>query len=326
MAASSIALFKNALELWDLIQLYQSHDSDFETLQLQFELEKCRLFNWGSEMGLCDDERQNLLEGCQFHLLVTKCLRQIIHLLSDAQSVRDKYGGVASNPDKLPLLEEKPHGYTTGVALAFGNFKTRQPSKESRLRTGMLCKTKWIIRDRKKFAVLIADVRNLVNGLQDITKDLQGTIKLEDALRKRVESIIDASTLMNIASAWKDSHPHIASAASTRAESLSCTSENASRVNEWRAHVYPDTNYSTQAIDLEGQVIKVRRTEIHTMDNKVYFTILVLGAIFLFSVQELFSRYVVWHHPPPKKTLHSKRRVSEINQLLALQSSARETP
>ncbi|KAJ2966693.1 hypothetical protein NQ176_g10029 [Zarea fungicola] len=216
-----------------------------------FELEKCRLFNWGFEMGLCDDERQNLLEGWHFHGVATDCLQQIIHLLSDARSIRDRYGGVASNAETCPTIEDVPHRYPTGVALAFGNFQTRQPPKDSR-RTGLLHKTKWIIRDRAKFSVLVGDVRTLVDGLQDITKEITSATRLDDALQKRIDSILDASALLNIASAWKDSHPRISSSASTRAESLSCVSENAKRVIEWRAGVRKDTDNSTEAADIES--------------------------------------------------------------------------
>ncbi|OAA68899.1 hypothetical protein ISF_03274 [Cordyceps fumosorosea ARSEF 2679] len=94
-----MALFNRTLDVWEMIQLYRNHDTDFDKERLQLELEKRRLYNWSSEMGLCadgSDTRPNILQGWRSEALDNSCLRQIIHLLSDAQTVEAKHGGIGA--------------------------------------------------------------------------------------------------------------------------------------------------------------------------------------------------------------------------------------
>ena len=77
------ALFKCTFEALDLIHLYQTQDVDFKLLQLQYSLEKCRLYNWGVEMGLADDSKQNLLSEWHSKELVEETLRQVVIYLTD---------------------------------------------------------------------------------------------------------------------------------------------------------------------------------------------------------------------------------------------------
>ena len=77
------ALFKCTFEALDLIHLYQTQDVDFKRLQLQYSLEKCRLYTWGVQMGLADDSKQNLLSEWHSKELVEETLREVIIYLTD---------------------------------------------------------------------------------------------------------------------------------------------------------------------------------------------------------------------------------------------------
>ncbi|KAH6970851.1 prion-inhibition and propagation-domain-containing protein [Ilyonectria sp. MPI-CAGE-AT-0026] len=247
------ALFKYAFEALDLIHLYQTQDVDFNKLQLQFRLEKCRLYNWGMEMGLANNSRPNLLNNWHHKDLVTDCLRHIVRLLSDAESIHDKYGCVEVTPSTELLIERGPQ-YSRSIAAVFDNFKI-QSSRFEKSRATVHRKSRWIVRDRKKFILLIEEVRSLIDSLQNITNELSSTARLEEALRSRIGGIPDVETLLMIASVWKESHPRIASTASTRAESLSMSSGKKRDISEWRSFIGTEDSDETLVGNLEDLTI-----------------------------------------------------------------------
>ncbi|KAJ4137192.1 hypothetical protein NW768_002773 [Fusarium equiseti] len=224
------ALFKYSFEALDLIQLYQSQDVDFKRLQLQYELEKCRFYNWGDKMGLADDSKQNLLSEWHSKELVAETLRQVIALFSDAQVIRKKYGcdDITSSAAALLPAPDTSHGITR----AFDHFRIKSPNSDESM--SRLKKTKWVIRDRKKFFVLVSEVRSLIDSLEKITSDLSSTVRLEELLRIRINEITNVDTLLGIASVWKESHPRVASAASTKADTISMISGRYEFVSQWQ--------------------------------------------------------------------------------------------
>lgn len=268
------ALFKHTLHVWELIQLYRTCDTDFDKLRLQFELEKCRLYNWGSEMGLCadgSDMRPNILQGWRSEALINSCLRQIIDLLSDAQRIKAKYGGidVASSMAETQLLDA--HGS--------GNSSGRGPSEDpacqlSKSAKSQLRKTSWIIRDRKKFIILIVEVRGLIDALQGITNGLLNTTRLEETLSRRINQILDPYALRAIASVWKTSHPSVASAASTAAQSVSLQSDcEKEDICEWRSHVDTESSDSQSMADLEDLgITELKHTAFKRMRENMTLT------------------------------------------------------
>ncbi|KAI1068574.1 hypothetical protein LB507_004262 [Fusarium sp. FIESC RH6] len=245
------ALFKYSFEALDLIQLYQTHDVDFDRLQLQYKLEKCRLYNWGDKMGLADHSKQNLLSEWHSNHLVSETLQQIINLFRDGQVVRKRYGCediVASSAPSLPATES-----SQGITSAFDHFRIQSSNIDGLM--SRLKKTKWVIRDRKKFVVLISEVRILINSLENITSNLSSTACLEELFQTRVNSITNVDTLLDIASVWKESHPRVASAASIRAESISMTSGRYEYISQWQTAVDSEASGDTLVAEVEDLTI-----------------------------------------------------------------------
>lgn len=251
--SSLISLFKFACDAWDFIQLYRAYDADYKKLQLQFELEKCRLYTWGSEMGLADNSRPNILDGWHSTALVTACLQQIISMLSDGSGISEKYGCDEMSPATTPLIDQ---GTTRsgGIATAFDQFKIEVPTRDTH-QPNMLRKSKWVVRDRKKFRLLIEEVRGLVDSLCSVTTELSSKSRMEEVLRSRIKAIPDIETLLMIATAWKESYPRIASAASTQAESLSMSSGRQGAIFEWQTMVASEASEGTLIQDLEDLTI-----------------------------------------------------------------------
>ncbi|EGU86606.1 hypothetical protein FOPG_17233 [Fusarium oxysporum f. sp. conglutinans race 2 54008] len=246
-------LFNYSSEALDLIHLYQSQDADFNSLQLQFKLEKCRLYNWGVEMGLADPSKRNLLHEWHSRNLIAQSLQQIIHLFSSAQEIRKKYGCDNIAGSSASLVGSSPQDFNN-IGTAFNHFRI-QPTTPETERPSILRKSKWVIRDRKKFLVLISEVRGLIDSLENITNDLSSRARLEESLRNRINEIANVDTLLMIASVWKGSHPRLASAASNKAESISMSSGKQNYISEWQISVGDEASEETVIAKIEDLTV-----------------------------------------------------------------------
>ncbi|KAF4337522.1 small s [Fusarium beomiforme] len=212
------ALFKSCFTALDLFELYQTQDDDFNRMKLDFLLEKGRLYIWGLEMSLTDDSRPNCLRGYPLESLVARCLLQIQSSFSDAEAIRRKYD-VSQLSDSLPASER----FNT-ITRAFDNFRFKSSTGNNRRRSSVK-KCKWIIRDRKKFKLLLSDVRGYNDRLKEITNILLSSARSDDLLSGLMNGITDVDTLRAVGSAWQETHPRVASVASTRAEIISVSSK-----------------------------------------------------------------------------------------------------
>lgn len=259
--ASSVALaalFRSTLAAFDLVHLYRDYDSDVARLQLQIKIEKCRLYVWGEAMGLTptDGSSRNLLEDWQFVDLVAQCLRLIIHIFNDAEGLESKYGCQPTAGEKISGAKRHPpeQGGEVRIAAAFNHFKIQEEPHGVRHKVAlppMLRKTRWVIRDRGKFTFFIHEVQNLISGLQNITSDLSGQAQQKKRIEKRIARIRDVNALNEINSACKLSYPHIASAASAQADSISSGTDQKHKISRWRAEVEDQAQEELSISNLE---------------------------------------------------------------------------
>ncbi|KAI0150574.1 prion-inhibition and propagation-domain-containing protein [Xylariaceae sp. FL1272] len=251
-----VALFKHTFDVLDLIHLYQTQDEDFNNLQLEFKLEKCRLYNWGVALKLTDAANKTPLRGWHSEMIVIECLERIIRLFNDAGKLREKYGCSEISPTELRRIEQQPmYNKTTGnIAAAFDNFKIRA-SRSVKQPPLPLRKTKWIIRDRKKYLILVQEIRTLIDSLEKITEELTSVVKLESMLQARVNLIPNIDTLLMIANVWKESHPRVSSAASTQAEGLSMSSGKVQDISDWQTLVGSEDAADISTANLEEMTI-----------------------------------------------------------------------
>ncbi|KAI1073805.1 prion-inhibition and propagation-domain-containing protein [Whalleya microplaca] len=252
-AITLVSLFKHAVEAFKLIDLYQKQDGDFKKLQLQLQMEQCRLYVWGETMGLTDSSRPNLLEDWRFQHLVTQSLHHILHLFDDAYIIRERYGcqnvvrGLTGRQ-----VEGGPRSRTSRIIRAeFDNFKIRTARTEITQAT-VFRKTRWVISDRKKLMLLISEVQSLITSLEDVTKELFSTANAEQSIQARIRRIGDTDALNDITAACETSHPEIAAAASTQADCISMSSGRLRDISEWQTHVVDDECQEMSVESLES--------------------------------------------------------------------------
>jgi hypothetical protein len=237
--ATLVGLFKLSIDAFDFIRAAQNQELDLKKLALKLSIEKCRLYTWGQAMGLTQPPRKGQkmpLDDCPFPDIVKETLDMILGLFSDSQKTREKYGCAKAEDSKqsLRLEDTEPSNVIRKLSASFGNFETRS----SRVKpVKFLQKTYWVIRDRKKFEVLIQEAKSLIDGLQDITKDLASLRRQDQIIRSRILTINDSETLDMVAEVCEVDHPAISDAASTRAETISMATTMHRGISEWTQEI-----------------------------------------------------------------------------------------
>ena len=116
-------LFKVCLDAIDLIQTAQHQELDLKKLLLKLNIEKCRLYTWGEEMGLTAAPvvgKPRPLDSCPDHVqdLVKDTLDMIIQLFTDSKEAQ-----------RSIRLQRDPT--TDGVPPAPYSYKRLWPYRES---------------------------------------------------------------------------------------------------------------------------------------------------------------------------------------------------
>jgi Prion-inhibition and propagation len=103
-------------------------------------------------------------------------------------------------------------------------------------------KTLWVVHDRKKFDELVSELKDLIDGLQDITKTISTAIRQERILTHRIQQIEEVETLHMVSSVCEIDTPWISDAASVKLEVLSLASTRRGEIEPWTDEV-PDSDF-----------------------------------------------------------------------------------
>jgi hypothetical protein len=210
----------------------------YELLIVKLSIEKRRLMIWGEAVGILrsDQDRDKLLDEPVTHKLIERILTNIQRLFHDADALRSKYG--------LEKASSKPPISTTTIDRSvicqspfenspFAQFQERVSSFHQR--AGLMTKTRWAIRNNGKFIKLINNLKDLLDGLHQITTSPETSIMKGFLIRQEVEFISDLRTLNIIEESCSDKDwKSCASAASSYLANV--TSINVPRrkyIHEW---------------------------------------------------------------------------------------------
>jgi len=247
------ALFKTCIEAFDIIQTGHNQELDLRKLVLRLSIEKCRLFTWGESMGLTnasDDAETNASASCQFREVMMETLQTIFQLFSDSKKLQDRYG-CKQYLDSSTANENEQTSQVKFLAASFDNFKMT-PSWRGR-RSKLLMKARWAIQDRKKFAGFVSEIKELVDGLQHITKPLVPLSQQENAMKLRIETINDPETLDMVSDVCQDDHSELSKIALAKAETISLASTNRWNIERWDYRL--ETVGVDEMVDLESMNI-----------------------------------------------------------------------
>ena len=250
-------LFRICVDAFGIIRTCKNQERDLKKLTLRLNIERCRLYNWGEAMQLTGpDKQKSPLDDYDQKNVVQGTLEMIFQLLNDTQKIESKYGcrqtcdlkDTNNQPVQLEGPEESP---VTVLAASFSNFgNLTNPKPQS------LHKTRWVVNDRKKFGFLLVELKDLVDGLQDITERLISITRLESMMRKAIRSIKNVDTLTLVSEVTQEDHPDLSVAASNKAETVSMPASTWQEIANWTKGVRVSDDAQVDiAEELEGMGI-----------------------------------------------------------------------
>lgn len=170
-AVTLVALFKNCIDAFDAIRAVQKQALELNKLTVRLNIERCRLYIWGQALGLTSTvqpEKPGALDSCPYPGLVLDTLGLILDMFEDSKNLKEKYGCASVEiADAIPSARSgQQANVIQQLSASFNNFKTKTDHRTNR--QSLARKTYWVIRDRKKFEIMISEAKALIDGLQDI--------------------------------------------------------------------------------------------------------------------------------------------------------------
>lgn len=227
------ALLKTCLDAFELFEVAKNTDTDLQCLIIRLTMEKCRLYTWGQAMGLVTPPatgQERPLDSSPFQNLARAALEQILRLLNDSARIQSRYGCetvlVPARDDSIGPLAD--------LAASFDHFTVLGQSRQPPFaKNRLFSKTRWAIKDRKKFAELIIEVRSFVDGLQEITKSVFTVARQEGMLRFGIQQIISLDTLEIVAEACQNDYPDISDAVSIKMDVMTIGTSRKREIKDW---------------------------------------------------------------------------------------------
>jgi Prion-inhibition and propagation len=214
-AVALAALFSTCIECFEYFRAGQSLEPDLDTVLAKLDIEKTRLLIWGNHIGILNattEGRHAALQNEQILGSLRSCLKQIESLLSSTEQLGLKYGMRDAGPTErtrspTPVLSKNGMGIFRASCV---RFLAQIPSKSNR--PGLATRTKWAIVDKTRFQGLVHDLKDFIDGLNQILpvdRHIQDQIAMAD-----IESITDLGGLRLIQEASEHSYPAWSSKAS----------------------------------------------------------------------------------------------------------------
>ncbi|PMD47922.1 hypothetical protein L207DRAFT_607572 [Hyaloscypha variabilis F] len=237
-AVSLANLFSLCIQCFDLIEVGCNLGLDYELLIVRLSIEKRRLMIWGEAVGILrpDEDRDKLLDEQETHDLIDRILIHIQKLFHDADAMRSKYG-LEKASEKPPIATTTIDGSVICQSLfensPFAQFQKRVSNFHER--AGLITRTRWAIRDNNKFIKLIDNLKDLLDGLYNITTTPRTSILRGLLIRQEVEVISDLRMLNTIEESCSDKDwKSCASAASSYLASVtSIDIPKSNYIHEW---------------------------------------------------------------------------------------------
>ena len=252
-AASIFSLISTCLQCFELIESSRTYAEEHTLLSIKYEVEKTLFLIWGDAAGLSRSEGtyKNSLDKCFIRPVVEKILIQIKVLFNETSELKSKYG-LKLIEDEDVIINESKMAVTTQNVTAFNQHLIafqKKVDKQQRMED-IAQKARWAIRDHKNFQKLVNYIRELNDGLRDITPDLRNTES--NMLRKDISDVEDPGDLRLIEEACAGSNPDWCEAASLCIEASDRSSTGRDRVSEWINALPSENNAVSSQKDLQS--------------------------------------------------------------------------
>ena len=222
------ALFKTSVEVFKLIQAAEHHDRDLKKLITKLRLHGCRLFEWGKHISVVADAIDSEPEGLPIHPFrqtIKDALTEIITLFHDAKRLRERYGCRERYAEQQEATE-------LSVLSSIIELPQHAEAESNRLMRAV-GRTRWAIRDRKRFVLFIVEINDLVDALCKATESIAPQRSQTRGLTSRFSTINNAETLDLVSDACGKEYPALAKIAADRSEMLTLGTTARWRLERW---------------------------------------------------------------------------------------------
>ena len=264
-AIALASLFTECIECLDSIELARSSEKGLKTQVCKLSIIKRQFMVWGESIGLLspDQGRDDVLDQVQGRREIEDVLQQVSTLLQDAEKLKTKYGVEVDTADdrQSHCIEVSRSRKDIFKRNPIVGFISRLAAHQRR--STIITKTRWAIRDSKKFEGLVKDLDWFVTKLITIDVSHETHIRREMATREEVESIVDLSTLTIMEQTCRGPSRSWAAAARIQSEYLSSHGsvvERNQRIRDWNAHL-ESTESDSQSMSVDERTRKGQRYE-----------------------------------------------------------------
>ena len=167
------ALFSASVDCFNFVDSCRAYGRDYEMVLTKLDIEKTRLLQWGHGVGLCSGDPQNGVPGLDSNQMVERVLNCICLLLTDADKLRSKYGMETSEvsssaPSGDMAVTSVSRSRLLDFTKKYADFRRHIALRQKRTSTS--AKMAWAIRESSRFALLVNDLREYINGLYEIAQ------------------------------------------------------------------------------------------------------------------------------------------------------------
>lgn len=209
-----VSLFQTCLEFFELVELGTKFSRDLEILMMKLESQRLIFSIWGHSVGLAGDGANfnDRILGPDVQRTISGLLNCIRLLFEDTERLKKRYGLAPGKKSKAQhrALKAISNIDTSPWARFRGHLVLRQQQ------TTMITKARWAIFDRAKFGNLLADLKDLIDQLRDITASVTDLDKQRNVFVGKISSISEVHSLELLEEALKDDDPELSDVASQR--------------------------------------------------------------------------------------------------------------
>lgn len=257
------SLFTTCLDCFEMIELGRHFSRDVEILMTKLESQRLIFAIWGNAVGLDHDgmEFNDRLIGPEIQVGIYRLLNCIYTLFQDAENLQKMYGVKQSQFEKAKVkaLESDPSSFTSH----WDRFRSHLVFRLKK--TMILAKTRWAIHDKNKFSALIADLKDLIDQLRDITASVADLERQRKAFAEEISSISDVASLELLEEALKEEEPELSEVASQRIVQLTngslCETTDLKALASESAYVTAPSTWSWEDAPKEEQILIAESTE-----------------------------------------------------------------
>lgn len=175
--AAMMAVLRSCMESFKSILTSQEFGSEYELLCTELSTQWLRIRLWGESVGLHINDaghlQNSLFQRLDIESTITQCVNNIAYLLTEIEVLRRKY---ELRPRLIPDPPQEDNAIRACKSLStLSDFRRpaaslRQRIRDNQKQKSFLAITKWAMCDARKFDEKVKKLKNLVDGLEDISQ------------------------------------------------------------------------------------------------------------------------------------------------------------